>query len=271
MKKLAGILLIVIMLVTAGSLLVSAEENYPSPTAKGYVNDFANVLSPSTEEEIFRLGKELDDKTGAQVVVVTIESLGGQDIETYANELFRQWGIGQKDVNNGILILLSKQDRIYRIEVGYGLEGAVPDIRTAQIQNKEMNPYLRYDDFDSGILSGYTALINDVAAEYDVSISGESPQRTPSDTYQQPSSRSKSFNFAPILLVLFLIADGVFFRFRITGAILKVMFYASLFGGGGRGGRGGRGGGGFGGGGSGGGFGGFGGGSSGGGGSTGRF
>ncbi|HHW00299.1 MAG TPA: TPM domain-containing protein [Clostridiaceae bacterium] len=267
---------------SALTIHVSAD-NYPSPTQEFFINDFADVLNYETEEKIYRLGKQLEDKTGAQVVLVTIDSLNGEDIDEYANKLFEKWGIGQKDVDNGILILFAKAERLLRIEVGYGLEGAVPDIKTAEIRENYIRPYTQYDDFDSGFYYGYAAVVNEVAKEYNVEINADTSP-SPGDLNQDQhngGNRNRSDDSSGLgffaFIVFFLVFDGIFLKFRVTSFILKVLFWNSFFGGGRRGGRGGWGGGGWGGGGfggggfGGGGFGGggFGGGSSGGGGRSG--
>jgi len=92
-----------------------------------YVNDFAHVLSAQTQAELNDLGQQVDQKAKAQIAVVTINSLDGQDIESYAADLFKQWGIGGKGTNHGVLILIAVKDHRYRTEVGYGLEPILPD------------------------------------------------------------------------------------------------------------------------------------------------
>ena len=101
----------------------------PPPQGNIYVLDQANVIDPQTEAKIGKLGKALEAKNKAQVVVVTVPSLEGQDLESYALEILRTWGVGEKDKNNGIVILLAMEERKFRIEVGYGLEGNLPDGR----------------------------------------------------------------------------------------------------------------------------------------------
>jgi len=177
-KKTAVIITIIIisLLLAPGSC---AAGDYPSATGEFFVNDFADVLDQDTERSIVQIGMALEELTTAQVVVVTIDTLDGRDIDSYANELFRKWGIGQKDKNNGVLILDAVQDRMLRIEVGYGLEGALTDIETAKIRKEYMNPYLSQGDYDSGLLKGYIAVVNEVAAEYGISMDDIS-QKLPS-------------------------------------------------------------------------------------------
>lgn len=251
-SRLVVVILAVILIILP--VAVSAEAEYPQPTSVFFVNDFAGVLSQSTENKIAALGKQLENTTGAQVVLVTIQSLNGEDMDVYRNELFERWQIGEKDKDNGILMVYANAERMLGIEVGYGLEGAVPDGKTAQIRENYIKPYTKNNDFDNGLYSGYAALVNEVAKEYGVSIDSgltKEPYREPTDYYGIDYRRSRRVDFTPVIFIILIILDGVFFRFRITSTIMKIIFWSSFFGGGrgGRGGRGGYGGGGFGGGG----------------------
>lgn len=144
-----------------------------SPNDSFYVYDGAQVLSGETEQYILNNSRELENKTGAQIVVVTITSLEGQSLEEYATELFRQWGIGDAKENNGLLLLCAVEDRQFRVEVGYGLEGDLPDGKTGRMQDTYIIPLLRKNQFDEGIKNGYSAFLQAVAEVYGVSISGE--------------------------------------------------------------------------------------------------
>ncbi|MBQ9097613.1 MAG: TPM domain-containing protein [Clostridia bacterium] len=137
------------------SVCVSAE--IPSP-GTNYANDYANVLSPTVEEHINETSRKYSGD-GTQVVVVTVTSLDGMDIETYANRLFRSWGIGDKDKDNGLLILLSTGDREIRIEVGRGLEGTFNDAKCGRLMDIYAIPHLKENDFDAGIKALYDAVI----------------------------------------------------------------------------------------------------------------
>jgi uncharacterized membrane protein YgcG len=97
-------------------------ESIPQLKPSGYVNDFAHVLSNETVASLENLCLEVDQKTKSQIAVVTIHSLDGRDIESYASDLYKSWGIGAKSTNRGVLILLPTDDRRYRTEAGYGLE-----------------------------------------------------------------------------------------------------------------------------------------------------
>lgn len=131
----------------------------PPPRGNIYVQDLANVIDPQTEAKIGELGKALEAKTTAQVIVVTVPSLEGQDLESYSLEILRTWGVGQKDKNNGVVILLAMAERKSRIEVGYGLEGDLPDGKTGRIQDEYMLPAFRNGDFNLGLWQGYQAVV----------------------------------------------------------------------------------------------------------------
>jgi len=233
--------------------------DYPGHTSNFYVNDYANVIDASTEEYIMNVAVALEQKTKAQVVVLTIESLEGDSIENYAYNVFTNWGIGDKDLNNGVLILVAINDRRSRIEVGYGLEGALPDGKTGRIQDEYMLPHFRANDYATGIKKGFQAIVNEIYQEYGI----EDTVKVEPVPGQRETSPDTDNNFAIWLIILFFIFDWFVLKGRITRFLFMLFFLGN---------RGGRGGGGFGSGGSkGGGFGGggFGGGFTGGGGRTG--
>ena len=144
-----------------------------APNDDFYVYDGASVLSEETEQYILTHSVELERKTGAQIVVVTVPTLDGRALEEYATDLFRQWGIGDAEKNNGLLLLCSVGDRQFRVEVGYGLEGDLPDGKTGRMQDAYIIPLLKEDKFDEGIKNGYTAFLQEVSAVYDVTITGD--------------------------------------------------------------------------------------------------
>ena len=142
----------------------------PSASSGIYVQDYAGVISAPVRKYLNELGRQLDEKTSAQLVVVTVKSLGGAPLEDYSLKLLRDWGIGNKEKNNGVLMLISTGDRKSRVEVGYGLEGALTDSLTGQIQDQYMIPYFRKGTYEPGIAYGYEALAQRVAREYNVQL-----------------------------------------------------------------------------------------------------
>jgi len=231
-------------------LAVRAEkvESLPQPT--DYVSDFAHVLSPETVARLDSLCSQVDKGAKAKVAVVTVQSLDGDDAASYATSLEDHWKMGDKGENRFALVLLAVNDHKYRIEIGYGLEGILPDGKTGDI-GRGMVPLLRRGDYD-GALGGATDEIAQViAADAKVTLTGDEP------VVEHRAVRHGSALGKLIFIVVLLLLFGGF-------SLIRILFGAGLFfgglGGGGWRGGGGFGGGGFGGGDSGGGFGGFGGG-----------
>ena len=144
----------------------AAAADIPKPTSSFFVNDFAGVITESDRRTMQSQGESLYSACGAQVVVATVSDLGGDDIESYSLNMARSWEIGDKDENNGVLLLLAVSERKVRIEVGYGLEGALPDSKTGRILDTYGMDYFRNDEFSEGLASVYNSLINEVYIEY---------------------------------------------------------------------------------------------------------
>lgn len=137
-----------------------ASSAYTSPgTPQGFMNDFAGVLSQASRQELEQSLETFAKEKKHEIAVVVIKSLGGGDIESYANTLFREWGIGKKEYNNGVLFLAAIDDRKMRIEVGYGLEGALTDLESKHIQDDIVRPFFRNGDYGAGIAEGVRAIM----------------------------------------------------------------------------------------------------------------
>ncbi|MBZ0111020.1 MAG: TPM domain-containing protein, partial [Thermoanaerobaculia bacterium] len=128
------------------------------PFLSGRVMDEADLLSPNVEVELENRLEGLEQATGAQVVVLTLPSLEGEVIEDYALRVAETWRLGQEQRDNGLLLLIAPQERRLRIEVGYGLEGVVPDILAARVMDELIQPRFRTGDFDGGTRAGVEAL-----------------------------------------------------------------------------------------------------------------
>lgn len=140
---------------------------YQSPgKPTGFVNDFANVLTVDQKTSLENTLSNFQKETSNEISIVTIPTLNNEPIESYANTLFREWGIGGKDRNNGVLILAAIDDRKLRIEVGYGLEGALPDLLTKQIQENEIVPSFKDGNYANGLQKGVTAVMQATQGEY---------------------------------------------------------------------------------------------------------
>lgn len=144
---------------------VAIAADLPKPTKNFFVNDFANVISNADEEKMQQQGEALFKECGAQVVVVTVKSLNGEDLESYSLNLARSWRIGSDKNDDGILLLLAVDERKVRIEVGYGLEGALPDSKTGRILDTYGVDRFKKNDFSTGLAAVYDSLINEVYIE----------------------------------------------------------------------------------------------------------
>lgn len=217
-KIVIGILFVIVILSTNIFAVVK-------PTSNFYVNDYANLLSTETESYIMNINQTLNNKTKAQVVVVTVQTLEGKSLEEYSTELFRSFGIGDKTLNNGVLILIALQERQSHIEVGYGLEGILNDAKTGRIQDEYMIPYLRQKNWDEGIKNGFNAIVNEVEKEYDISVGSQIA------TVVQNSKNEKLFNNFEILLTLSIIATfliRVFSNKRENSSIIRIIYLILL-------------------------------------------
>lgn len=161
MKNLLRIFVVLCLFLACQSLLAYSFPGNPI----GYVTDFANILSDDTELSLESRLESFAKETSIEIAVVTVNSLDGDSIENYANELFREWGVGKKEYNNGILFLVAPNERKVRIEVGYGLEGAMPDIQAGYIIDNIVVPAFKNGNYDSGVVEGVDATISVVQGE----------------------------------------------------------------------------------------------------------
>ena len=152
-----------VFLVLFSNVAIAAD--LPKATKNFFVNDFANVISNADEEKMQQQGEALFKECGAQVVVVTVKSLNGEDLESYSLNLARSWRIGSDKNDDGILLLLAVDERKVRIEVGYGLEGALPDSKTGRILDTYGVDSFKKNDFSTGLAAVYDSLVNEVYIE----------------------------------------------------------------------------------------------------------
>ena len=193
----------------------------PAPTNRFFVNDYADVLSPAAEQAVYAGGAALYEKTGAQVVLVTERSTNGTALEEYTRELARQWGIGDSEKDTGVLLYLAVDDRAVRIEVGYGLEGAITDAKSGLLLDTYALPYFRNNEFETGLQKAYAALVNEVALEFGVSAD---PSYTPLDTLAQKPTRGDRLGMIVAVLLLIFLLSTPFGR--------RILLYSLLFRGG---------------------------------------
>ena len=131
-----------------------------------YVNDYAHLLSVDAKRKLEDILSAFEKGTSNQVVIATFESLEGESLEDYSIRLAGKWKIGTKKNDNGVILLVFKKEHEIRIEVGYGLEGTLPDAICSQIIRYEIVPFFKSRDFDNGILNGVNAIVKATSGEY---------------------------------------------------------------------------------------------------------
>jgi len=162
------------------------------PALKGRVNDYGGMLSPEAESRIETLLKDLEEKDSTQVVVLTVPSLGEDVLEDFSIRVAERWRIGRKGLDNGAILVIARDDRKVRIEVGYGLEGRLTDLTAGRIIRDRIVPEFRAGRFDQGVLNGVVALTEVVRGEF------QAPAQPPTGP---PASGVE--DLMPFLLVFF--------------------------------------------------------------------
>lgn len=215
-----------------------------------YVVDLAGIVDDATKVRLNSSLRELEDKTTVQMVILTVPSLNGESLEDLSLRTAEKWKLGQKGKDNGVLLIISLQERKYRFEIGYGLERILPDSLVGSIGRSYLVPNFRNGDYSKGISDTAFAVINTIAAAEGVALTG-----TPVPEINYVKKRHKVGLLHSLVILFFLIAAAILF-IRHPGLFLLLFFSSGRggwsgggFGGGDSGGFGGGGGGGFGGGG----------------------
>ncbi len=200
----------VLSLTSCGS---DKEKQYPAPSDRFFVNDFADVMTEADINTVYAAGAALDEATTAQAVIVTIDSLDGEEASDYALYLGREWGVGDEDKDNGVVVLLSESDREIYIAVGYGLEGALPDSKTGRIIDTYGRSYFSSDNFSAGLVNVYNAIVNEIYIEYGMQPSENYiPADLLPDTQNDTSSVGEIAISWIVLIILVALYMGIFGR-----------------------------------------------------------
>ncbi|MFN7623787.1 MAG: TPM domain-containing protein [Acidobacteriota bacterium] len=165
------------------------------PLAKGHVNDLAGVVDESTRAKLETLLTNFETRTGTQIAVVTVKSLDGRMVEEYANDLYRAWGIGAKSGENkdkGALLLIAVEDRKTRLEVGYGLEGDLPDGLAGELVRR-MRPFLKQSDYSQAVWVGSRSIVDTLAERWQVSLEGIEDRQ-----FAWKPRRERGFKISPL-------------------------------------------------------------------------
>jgi uncharacterized protein len=216
--RVVGLLLLVMLLVPQGAKALTV------PSLKGRVNDYAQMLSPAAVQHLDRLLQDLETSDSTQIVVLTIPSLEGDSLEDFSIRVAEQWRIGQKNLDNGAILLIAKAERKLRIEVGYGLEGRLTDLMAGRIIANVIVPRFKDGQIDQGVLDGVQAMVGVVKGEFSAS---EAPS---GNRGQGPRSGNGLFG---LILVLFIL--NVLGRLRrslgaAAGAVIVPIIGTAIFG-----------------------------------------
>ena len=171
----------------------------------GSITDRANLLPPAQEEKLRSILDDLNARTGAALVVVTLPSMEGGQIDDFTNRLFEKWGVGQAGKDNGVMLLVAVEERKIRIDVGYGLEGVIPDGRAGSIRDQYVLPYFRKGQMAAGIESGTLALANLIAENYEIKLSAK-PMALPQS--------GQNTNWFVIIFIFMIVIQAIFQTLR---------------------------------------------------------
>ncbi len=219
MKKIIFTTLIIGVSLVISTKTIDASD-YPSP--EGHINDFANIITESTELDIENTLKSYEANSSHEIAVVTLESLDQDVIENVAVAIFEQWGIGKKNQDNGVLLLIAPNERELRIEVGYGLEPVLTDSRAGTIIRTQITPEFKNNDYDAGITKGVSAILT--VLEKDPTAFDAT---TSTDTFN--SDKLDGLIFLGIMLIYlssFLARSKRWWPGGVIGGILGLIFFS---------------------------------------------
>ncbi len=200
------------------------------PRLQGRINDYANIVSPATEAELESYLAAVEKQSGAQIALLTIESLEGRSLESFSIAVVDQWKLGDAEKDNGVLLLIAMAEKDIRIEVGYGLEGILTDAASGYIIRENISPNFRQGNFDAGVKAGLTTIGQLVAGEITIT-----PQQAAESEEKGESS------IITLFIILFIVVNilsrmGRIGRYRRRGmSPLSAFFLGSMLGGSSRG------------------------------------
>lgn len=193
------------------------------PPPAGYINDLADMISPHTETRLLRVLQSLELSDSTQIAILTINSLEGEVLEELSIKALNTWGVGQKDKDNGVLVLVAKKERKIRIEVGYGLEGVLTDLLAGRIIDTIITPLFTKGRFDEGFEAGIGAIVKATRGEYKAD-----GRRMRNRSHRQEPPPLFNYLFFGIAIIAFL-GRGSKKRGMLTGAIiLPLVFFLGM-------------------------------------------
>lgn len=208
MRRYFTILIAALLIISSATTpgLAAADLSKPSH----YVEDYANVVNASQESSLNGILQELEQKSGVQYIILTVETTGGMSIEQFSIELAEKWKLGQKGKDNGMLFVLAKNDRKWRFEVGYGLEGFITDQYCGRVGREVLVPYLKQGNYSEGIYQANLKIVQKIAADAGVALTGM-PSVAPLGAQRNNIRKGLpccSCSLLPMLIFLFLIFGG---------------------------------------------------------------
>lgn len=199
--SLRRLLLLLAGLLSLASAAAAQAQDYP-PVPAGPVYDGANILSPATEAQLDAELRAYNAQTGRAIIVATIPDLGGANIESYATGLFSTWGIGGEKRDTGLLLLIARDDRKLRIEVGYGLHGYFGGIMASRVINETITPRFKEGNFDAGVTDGVAAILAHLAKSPEDAIAIEEAVQAAA---QQRSRSDGGFPIGGLIWIAFIV------------------------------------------------------------------
>jgi len=220
MKK----IVLIISLILFSYTLFSAQV----PALRGRINDYANILSSRETAKLEKMLIENENATSVEIVVLTIKSLDGEPIETYSMKAAEKWKIGKKEFDNGLLMVIAMQERSIRLEVGYGLESVITDLKSGYIIRNYLTPYFQQGNYFSGIQSSLQVITGIVANEFEIS-----EEELAAYQKEEQQTKKEHLPIGAIIFILFLVLSSAR---RGRGGLLPMILLGSAMRGGSRGG-----------------------------------
>lgn len=194
---------IILVLIFLGNSVAGFSDDYPEkPYPPRLVNDFENILNDVDEQQLEDKLVNFDNQTSTQIAIVSVSDIKGYDIDEYATNLAHKWGIGREQKDNGIIILVSVANRQISIQIGYGLEGVVPDAIAKRIIENEVKPEFRVGNYYAGIDKAVNTLMSLTKGEYTA------------DEYNKKSENVNPFIGVFIVFLIFIVLGSIFGKAR---------------------------------------------------------
>ena len=212
------IVLITIVLISSTTALTAMDV----PDLKGYVNDYAGILSSSEEQQIAQILSSLEQSTTAQGALLVVSTLEGESIESFSIRTAEAWKLGQTEKDNGLLIIMAVEEKKVRMEVGYGLEGLLTDAKSGYIIREIIIPEFKKGNFANGLYQGVAVASGVIGSTIDIS----EKETTSSSQSQRRSSTGIPINL--LVFIIIFIVSGIARRGRRGSGIFQALFFGSM-------------------------------------------